>query len=606
MSIEERFVQYESHVVSDVDSLATLLIRLWGHLSVRRRSQFFLVLGLTVLASCFEVLTIGAVLPFLMALTSPQSVFAHPMAKSLIQFLSISGRAEVLLLLTITFAAAAITAGFFRVALLWANNHLSCRTGADLGIKIYRHTLYQPYAVHVSRNTSEVISGVTAKANAVVSSVLTPILTLTSAAFMATAIFGTLLFVDHVVALSALTGFCLIYGVIISATRRTLRNNGEQATSDLNRAMKALQEGLGGIRDVLIDGTQKTYCDIYHSADLRMRNAQANTNFIGQCPRYLIEAMGTALIGVIAYTLAGREGGVGGALPLLGALALGAQRMLPVIQQAYASWTSIQGSQGYLRDTLNLLDQPLPYYAELPPPVPLAFEHKVSVRQLSFRYTPDSAWVLRDVDLVFSKGSRVGFIGATGSGKSTLLDILMGLIAPSTGRLEVDGVSVTPSNNRAWQALVAHVPQAIFLADCSVAENIAFGLPKSQIDMTRVKSAAQQAQIADVIEGWPKQYETVVGERGVKLSGGQRQRIGIARALYKQAKVIVFDEATSALDTQTEAAVMRAIEGLGRDLTLFIVAHRLSTLSVCDTIIEIGNQGVIRAGGYAEMIGHKS
>lgn len=603
MGIEERSVQSDSHAVGAVDSLPALLVRLWSHLSVRRRSQFFLVLGLTVLASCFEVLTIGAVLPFLMALTSPQSVIGHPIGQSLIHSFGLSGQAEVLMVLTIAFAAAAIMAGFLRVALLWANNHLSCRTGADLGIKIYRHTLYQPYAVHVSRNTSEVISGVTAKANAVVSSVLTPILTLTSAAFMATAILGTLLFVDHVVALSALSGFCLIYGVIIGATRRTLRNNGQQAAADLNRAMKALQEGLGGIRDVLIDGTQKTYCDIYHRADLRMRNAQANTNFIGQCPRYLIEAMGTALIGVIAYTLASGDGGVGGALPLLGALALGAQRMLPVVQQAYASWTNIQGSQGYLRDTLNLLDQPLPDYAELPPPVPLAFEREVSVRQLSFRYTPDTCWVLRDINLAFAKGSRVGFIGETGSGKSTLLDILMGLITPSEGRLEIDGVSVTPSNHRAWQALIAHVPQSIFLTDCSVAENIAFGIPKSEISMARVKSAAQQAQIADVIEGWPKQYETVVGERGVKLSGGQRQRIGIARALYKEAKVIVFDEATSALDAQTEAAVMRAIEGLGRDLTLFIVAHRLPTLAVCDNIIEIGSQGVVRTGSYTEIIG---
>jgi ATP-binding cassette subfamily B protein len=604
MDIDEGLMRRDSHVVGGLDSnLPALLIRLWGHLSLHRRSQFFLVLGLTVFASCFEVLTIGAVLPFLMVLTSPESVFGHPVAQPLIDFFGISDRDRLLLVTTSAFAVAAIIAGFMRVALLWANNHLSCLTGADLGVKIYRHTLYQPYSVHVSRNTSEVISGVTAKANAVVSSVLTPILTLTSAAFMALAILGTLLFVDYVVVLSALAGFCLIYGVIIGATRRTLRNNGQQASADLSRAMKALQEGLGGIRDVLIDGTQKTYCDIYHSADLRMRNAQANTNFIGQCPRYLIEAMGTALIAVIAYMLASSEGGVGAALPLLGALALGAQRMLPVIQQAYASWTSIQGSQGYLRDTIALLDQILPDYAELPPPAPLAFEREVALRQLSFRYTNDSPLVLRDVDLVIAKGARIGFIGETGSGKSTMLDILMGLITPSAGRIEVDGVSVTPSNNRGWQALIAHVPQSIFLADCSVAENIAFGLPKSQIDMARVKSAAQQAQIADVIEGWPKQYETVVGERGVKLSGGQRQRIGIARSLYKQAKVIIFDEATSALDAQTEAAVMRSIESLGRDLTLFIVAHRLTTLSVCDTIIEIGNQGVIRIGSYTEIIG---
>jgi ATP-binding cassette subfamily B protein len=603
MDVEEKAPQGVGSAVGDVDSLSALLIRLWGHLSLRRRSQFLLVLVLTTLVSAFEVLTIGAVLPFLMALTSPQSVVSHPIAIPLIDLFSRSGQQDVLLVLTVAFVSAVITSGFFRVALLWANNHLSCRVGADLGIKIYRHTLYQPYAVHVSRNTSQVISGVTAKANAVVSSVFTPILTLISSLFLATAIIGTLLFVDHYVALLAFSGFCLIYGVIIGATRKNLRKNGQLVAAELSRALKALQEGLGGIRDVLIDGTQKTYCDVYHNADLRMRNAQANTNFIGQCPRYLIEATGTALIAVIAYTLARREGGVGAALPILGALALGAQRMLPVIQQAYASWTSVQGSQGYLRDTLALLDQPLPDYAELPPSPPLSFEREIALKQLRFRYSNDAPLVLKDINLAFAKGARVGFIGETGCGKSTLLDIVMGLIEPSAGRLEVDGVSVTPSNNRAWQALLAHVPQAIFLADCSVAENIAFGLPKCQIDLARVRSAAQQAQIAEVIEGWPSQYETVVGERGVKLSGGQRQRIGIARALYKQAKVIVFDEATSALDAATEAAVMTSIERLGRDLTLLIVAHRLSTLAVCDTIVELGEQGVLRTGSYAEIIG---
>ncbi len=595
-------VHCDKYVGDYMDVLPRLLIRLWGHISIHRKSQFFLVLGLTILVSCFEVLTIGAVLPFLMALTSPERVFGHPATQSLIDLFGISGKEQLLFVLTVIFAIASILGGFLRVALVWANNHFSCLTGADLGIKIYRQTLYQPYTVHFSRNTSEVISGVTTKANAVISNVLTPILTIISAAFMTLAILGTLVLVDYVVVLSALGGFCLIYGIIISVTRRKLRNNSQEVAVNLSRVMKVLQEGLGGIRDVLIDGTQKTYCDIYHSADLRMRKAQANTNFIGQCPRYLIEAMGTVLIAVVAYRLASGGGGFGDALPLLGALVLGAQRLLPIIQQAYASWTSIQGSQGYLRDTITLLDQKLPDYAELPPLRPLAFEREIAIRQLSFRYRNNLPFILKDVDLVFAKGARIGFVGGTGAGKSTFLDILMGLLAPSEGRLEVDGVSITYANNRQWQSLIAHVPQSIFLADCSVAENIAFGIPKKDIDLARVKSVAKQAQIADVIEAWPEQYDTVVGERGVKLSGGQRQRIGIARSLYKQAKVIVFDEATSALDAQTEAAVMRSIEGLGRDLTIFIVAHRLTTLSICDSIIEIGNQNVIRIGTYSEII----
>jgi len=206
------------------------------------------------------------------------------------------------------------------------------------------------------------------------------------------------------------------------------------------------------------------------------------------------------------------------------------------------------------------------------------------------------------LSLSIQKGSRIGFIGATGSGKSTLLDIIMGLLQPKNGGLEIDGVDVTEQNMRGWQAHIAHVPQAIFLADISIAENIAFGVPLEQIDNTQVRQAAQKAQIAQTIESWKRQYDTVVGERGVRLSGGQRQRIGIARALYKNADVIVFDEATSALDNNTERAVMEAIENLSDELTVIIVAHRLTTLKNCTQIVELENGQIKRIGSYTDIV----
>jgi ATP-binding cassette, subfamily B, bacterial PglK len=567
------------------DRLGNLLMRLWRHIGPRRRAQFVLLLALMIVASFAEVLTIGAVLPFLMVLTSPQSVMVHPLTQPFIVFFGISTSGELLLALTIAFGAASMIAGFLRVTLLWVSTHLSCRTGADLSISIYRRTLYQPYAVHISRNTSEVISGVTIKANHVISNVFSPSMTLISSAFMLIAILATLLMVNYVVALSAFVGFSLIYGVIIKLTRKSLVANSERITQELNRAIKALQEGLGGIRDVLLDGSQDAYCDLYRSADLRMRYAQANTLFISQCPRYMIEALGMILIAVIAYMLARQSGALTNTLPMLGALALGAQRMLPVIQQAYASWISIYGSQAPLRDTLDLLDQPLPAHADESSVTPLSFEREIELVKLEFRYAPDAPCVLSKIDFSIEKGTRIGFIGETGSGKSTLLDIVMGLLSPTSGSLKVDGISITTANQRSWQSLVAHVPQSIFLTDSSVAENIAFGVPREKIDMDRVRRAAQQAQIGELVEGWPAKYKTVVGERGIKLSGGQRQRIGIARALYKQAKVIIFDEATSALDNLTEESVMRAVESLGGDLTIMIIAHRLSTLSFCDKAV---------------------
>ena len=582
--------------------IISLLRRLWHHIGPRRQKQFGLLLVLMLLASFAEILSIGAVLPFLGVLTAPERVFAHVAAQPIIKALGLTAPEQLLLPLTIIFGAAVLGAGAMRLLLLWASTRLSFATGADLGISIYRRTLYQPYAVHCARNSSEVISGISGKANGVIYSIILPVLTLISASVMLITILIALLSVEPVIALVAFGGFGLIYAFIIRLTRKKLLTDSQCMARESVQAIKSLQEGLGGIRDVLIDGSQATYCQVYRNADFRLRRAQGNSAFIGASPRYGMEALGMLLIAALAYSLAQQADGIAKAIPILGALALGAQRLLPVLQQAYGSWAGIQSGQAALQDTLNLLDQPLPSYADQPAAEPLSFKHTISLKQLAFRYSPQTPYVLEQINLTIAKGSRVGFIGTTGSGKSTLLDIVMGLLQPTDGTLEIDGQAVTTSNNRAWQAHIAHVPQAIFLADSAIEENIAFGVPPNQIDHERVRQAAQQAQIADIIETWPKQYQTFVGERGIRLSGGQRQRIGIARALYKQADVIIFDEATSALDNETEQAVMQAIEGLNEDLTILIIAHRLTTLKNCTQIVELSECGIKRTGSYQDIV----
>ncbi|MFA6051878.1 MAG: ABC transporter ATP-binding protein [Methylobacter sp.] len=582
-------------------SIIQLLTRLCHHISPRRREQFGLLLVLMIFASFTEILSIGTVLPFLGVLTAPGRVFEHPAVQPFIQTLELTEPEQLLLPLTIAFGLAAIMAGTMRLLLIWASTRLSFATGADLSINIYRRTLYQPYAVHVARNSSEIINGISNKTNGVIQ-IIVMLLNLISSSVMLSAILIALLSVDPVIALAAFGGFGFIYAFIIKLTRNRLLINSQHMARESTHVIKSLQEGLGGIRDVLIDGSQAVYCQIYRNADLPLRRAQGNNSFIAVSPRYGMEALGMVLIAMLAYTLSQQPDGIAKAIPILGALALGAQRLLPVLQQAYAAWSSIQGGRASLQDTLELLDQPLPDYADQIAAEPLPFREQINLKQLSFRYSPQTPWVLKNLNLTIAKGSRVGFIGTTGSGKSTLLDIVMGLLQPTGGTLEIDGQSITTGNHRAWQAHIAHVPQTIFLSDSTIEENIAFGVPKSQIEHARVKQAARQAQIADIIETWPKQYQTFVGERGIRLSGGQRQRIGIARALYKQADVIIFDEATSALDNETEQAVMEAIEGLSENLTILIIAHRLTTLRNCTEIVELGNGGVLRIGSYQNLV----
>ncbi len=584
-----------------------------------------------VAASFAEILSIGAVLPFLAVLTAPEKIINHPTTQSLIHtfgyttlnsstqhsalstqhFLSqhsalsthnILTPQDFLLIVTIAFGLAALISGAMRLLLLWASTRLSFATGADLSISIYRRTLYQPYAVHASRNSSEIINGISGKSNGVIFSTIMPVLMLISSSIMLIAILVALLSVDPIIALSAFGGFGLIYAGIIKLTQKQQLLNSQCIASESTQVIKSLQEGLGGIRDVLIDGSQAAYCQIYRNADQPLRRAQGSISFIGASPKFAIEALGMMLIALLAYVLARQPDGIAKAIPVLGALALGAQRLLPVLQLAYGSWSSIQGGQAGLQDTLELLDQSLPDYVDQPPAKPIQFQNRITLKNLSFRYTPQTPFVLKNLDLKIKKGSTIGFIGVTGSGKSTLLDIIMGLLSPAEGTLEIDAEPITSDNNRAWQAHIAHVPQAIFLADSTIEENIAFGVPKNKIDHERVKEAAKKAQIADIIETWPKKYKTFVGERGIRLSGGQRQRIGIARALYKQANVIIFDEATSALDNDTEQAVMQAIEALGSELTILIIAHRLTTLKNCTQIVELADGGIKRTGTYHEIV----
>jgi ABC-type multidrug transport system fused ATPase/permease subunit len=586
-------------------TIPKLLRRLWAHINPRRRVQFSLLFLLMLLASFAEVMSIGAVLPFLGALTTPDLIFFHPLAQPLINALSLTSPKQILLPLTIVFSMAALFAGVMRLILLVVQTRLSFAIGADFSFSIYRRTLYQPYAVHLMRNSSEVITGITNKANGLVNNAISPVFMILNSTLMVIFILIALLSIDTKIAIAAFIGFSAIYAIVIFATKRALVRDSQRINYESTQVLKALQEGLGGIRDVLIDGTQATYCNIYRNADLPLRRALANISIISGCPRYGIEALGMVLIAALAYSLADSSLGIGNTIPVLGALALGAQRLLPVLQQAYSSWTSIRGGQASLAEVLSMLDQPLPDVTTLSSSI--SFNHSITLNTVAFKYTKNAPWVLRpDLCLSIPKGCRIGVIGATGSGKSTLLDIIMGLLQPTNGSLAIDGVNITRHNHRGWQAHICHVPQTIFLADTTIVENIAFGVPVEQIDHSRVHQAAQKAQIGQTIESWSKKYNTVVGERGVRLSGGQRQRIGIARALYKKTDVIVFDEATSALDNDTERVVMEAIEKLGDELTVIIVAHRLTTLKNCTQIIELEDGQVKRMGSYGEIVSQQN
>ena len=567
----------------------------------RRRYQFLILLALMILTSMFEVISIGAVIPFLGVLIEPSSIFELPAAQPFIQFLGVDQPTQIILPISALFASAVVMSGVMRVLLLWASVKFSFILGVDLSVGIFTQVINQPYIAHTKQNSSDIISAISIKIAQVINGVVLSVLNMISSFIIVSAIITILIIINPGASLIAILFFSALYLFFYLYVKQKLKVNSLNITRASNSLMKILQEALGGIRDIIINGNQQFYRSIFWRADLVFRKSLGNNLFITNSPRYFMETFGVLLIVLLAYILSTQgEKSFSDGIPVLGALALGAQRLLPVMQILYNSWGNIKGTHFVLEEVLgflNLNDSKTMNVIN----DDCTFEKNIRLKDVSFGYDEESSPAINKINIDIKKGDRIGIIGKTGSGKSTLIDIMMGLLDPTHGTLEVDKNVITSINRRAWQSRIAHVPQNIYLSDSTLEENIAFGIPVEEIDSSLVRRAAISANIDSVINEWPLKYKTVLGERGIRLSGGQRQRIGIARALYKQADVLFLDEATSSVDSTTESSIMKAIEKLGNNVTLIIIAHRITTLKNCSRILELTNEGKIDEKVYSDI-----
>lgn len=574
------------------------LLALAGQLEPRRRAGLGIQFLLIMASAVAETATLGAVVPFLALLSSVGGAKVDvPLIGLRLDIASAS----------LLFCVVAVAGMVVRVVTQRQANQLAFGIGGDLARRVYHRILHQPYAWHARRSSSEVLASL-AKVNTVVSGVINPLLQGVVATLTATGIVAALMLVDLKIASVAAGVVGSLYGVAMLVVRRQVLRNGRIVAESEALRIRAIQEGLGGIRDVLLEGTQDYFCEEFDHHNRRSRRALAANNLLAGMPRYFIETAGMILIVGLAVRMSGERQGLTGAVPVLGALALGAQRLLPQLQLIYFAWSNFRGNRAQLADVVELARLPMPeapasqLLVQARATDPQAATPLVQLERVSFRYDTDGPAVLDRIDLAIARGSRIGVIGKTGCGKSTMVDIIMGLLVPTQGRILIDGEILHDGNRAVWQRRIAHVPQQIFLADTSIARNIAFGRTESALDIARVERAAQMAQLGDLVAGLEQSYESGTGERGVRLSGGQRQRIGIARALYREADLLVLDEATSALDDRTEAAVIETIAQLGRDVTIVMIAHRLSTLRTCDLIVELVGGRIVRVGQPAEIL----
>ena len=573
--------------------------------SARRRVQSYFVALFMLFGGLAELVTIGAVIPLLAVFASPTGLSSDTRLGQLLAQVGLQPGSYSLATTGAVFCAVAVGAAFVRIALTWLSQKYVFRIGHDIGVALYERMLHQPYSFHIKVNSSRIISNVE-NIQRLLRQTFMPLMQALTGLTIGLFIIAGLILISPAASAVALLGFGTIYLLISLLVRPRLRKNSVIIAETNRSRVQAVQEGLGGIRDVLLDNAQEVYLRKFAKVDNALRNTQAANALYTATPKFIAEAAGMVLLVLLVAIASTESGGISHSLPIVGALALGAQRLLPLLQQLYNGWANLVGNRAMLFNVVDLLKRPMPSrfagrQTEVPP-----LRSVLQLHDLSFQYAPDLPLALDSANIIIPKGACVGIVGPSGSGKTTLMDLVMGLLQPTGGSILVDGIPLDESNILSWQKQIAHVPQHIFLLDGPIIENVAFGCPPSQVDRERVREACRLAQLDEFVMALPAGYDSCVGERGVRLSGGQRQRIGIARALYREASILVLDEATSALDDSTEASVIEAVEGLGNAYTILMIAHRVTTLRSCDTIYRLSQGRMVEAGTYAEVLGENT
>lgn len=578
-----------------------LLKRLWIQLDREFKNKFVKVLLLSIASSAAEMLTIGAAVPFLAVLSSSELAFSYIKKIALLSEFSIDPGGNYKLWFVILFASAAVLAGLIRVWLLQSSTKLAFEAGAEISSKMFANAITRTYEEHCASSTTEIIDLISVKSYNIVIVVQTA-LSFLSNLIIFTAIVMAVVIIAPSYLLYASSVFIFSYLLMVQFTKHKISANAEKVSQGSLRAVSIVSEGFGAIRDIIIDGNVNYYIELFKRTELRLKSAQARNAILGNAPKFLMESLGLLAFAILGYHMTSTASLSEIAIPMLGSIALAAQRLLPVLQQIYWGWSSIRSLLPSLQQQLQILEITKHSTQKTNKPIKLLHLDSIEFKNVTFSYKGGKS-ILKGINVSIKSGEKIGIVGETGSGKSTFVDLIMGLLRPTEGAIFINGMELwNKVDIGVWRSSLAHVPQTIYLANANIAANIVFGSANENVDQEKLKDVSLKAKVDWSATGGLKVLDQVVGENGAMLSGGQRQRIGIARALYKSAELIVFDEATSALDQNIENEIMKTIYEIDSKVTLLIIAHRHSTLSGCDRILEIKDGLIYTHSSYSSYM----
>jgi len=580
------------------------LKKLLSLLTPPERKRAGLLLGMIVIMALLDMLGVASIMPFMAVVATPELVETNAFLKTAYTVsnnIGVNTIEEFLFLLGVLVFVLLVVSLAFKALTTYVQLRFGLMREYSISKRLVEGYLHQPYSWFLNRHSADLGKTILSEVSTVIHGGMMPVMNLIAQGMVATALLTLLILIDPKLALIVGLTLAAAYALIFKATRGLLSRMGTERVTANQARFTVVSEAFGASKEVKVGGLEQAYINRFSGPAQTYARNQATAQVISQLPRFALEAIAFGGMLLVVLYLMAQSGSFASALPIIALYAFAGYRLMPALQQIYGAVTQLRFA-GPALDALHadLMSQQ-PAHPN-PDQDVIALKQAITLNQIQYRYPNAPQSALKSLSLNIPARSTVGLVGATGSGKSTTVDLILGLLEAQEGTLEVDGQTITEHNRRSWQRTIGYVPQQIYLADDTVASNIAFGIEAKDIDQRAVEHAAKIANLHEfVVNDLPQQYQTAVGERGVRLSGGQRQRIGIARALYHNPRVLIMDEATSALDNLTEQAVMEAVDNLGHDITIILIAHRLSTVRKCDQIYLL-ERGEVKAGGTYEEL----